>query len=227
VIILVRDPYHAIFEGYLQQRHVEWDLGRPGLAFRKHNAGGQRWRRAGKQRQGPSIIDPVHRMIRRSAFDQADFRNFAEYMISLWVEFWAGVEDWEDKLPHGVLFVQLEQLLETESDPHRRCVALGKVLFFLGLDMSGNSFTSGERCTCSFDLAENAQWETTSPAYRPPIRDEALGGTAVEQALSQDFLHIREVFLDDEKLICRIWRGTYMRAARLGYKPFGKVTCPT
>jgi hypothetical protein len=55
--------------------------------------------------------------------------------------------------------------------PWLRCLALGRLLAFLGEDITAanGGLTSGDRCSCAFVLASSAPWKH-SAIERAPIR---------------------------------------------------------
>ena len=87
-------------------------------------------------------------MIRRSEFEHIEWRQRALTMANEWIIFVNGAGKWERKLPHSTLIIRVDQLFSVSSmkqirsvgsvdhQPWLRCVALGRLLAFLGYGMN-------------------------------------------------------------------------------------------
>ena len=128
VVVLIRNPYDCIWQAYMR------------ALLRK---------RAGKRIAGQSPpISAKRGMIRRSEFEHIEWRQRALTMANEWVIFVNGAGKWERKLPHSTLIIRVEQLFSVSSmkqirsvgsvdhQPWLRCVALGRLLAFLGYGMN-------------------------------------------------------------------------------------------
>ena len=199
IVALVRNPYDLIWEAYLSEIHRKIDL--PQMRLEQQQ---QQQQHNQQYRRRPNAINAKHGMVRLANFEQVAWRQRALALAKQWVAYLEGVEKWAKDLgPHAVLTVQVEALFSTSpmgsssskhSRPWLRCMALGRLLAFLGHDITSPSMdssdhaagmggggggdevagasgmrgiTSGERCTCAFVLAGAADWSNVW-VERPP-----------------------------------------------------------
>mmetsp|Transcript_37227 Transcript_37227/g.68102 ORF Transcript_37227/g.68102 Transcript_37227/m.68102 type:complete len:189 (-) Transcript_37227:164-730(-) len=131
---------------------------------------------------------------------------------------------------------------KVERQPWLRCLALGRLLAFLGADPStskslgglgggskslggglgggGQQLSSGEKCTCGFVLAASAPWQR-SPVEHPPRRFDS----AAPEFVQQNFVGRDEVFGEDPRLVCDVWRVVQRKAVKFAYRPWGTTRC--